>query len=98
MLYTPLPGTPLYEQISQEGRLLDVDLADIHGQFKFNFKHAAISRDESKKFLDWAFWRDFERNGPSLYRICRTTMAGWKRYKNHPDWRIRERFKHEAFT
>ena len=44
-----------------EGRLLDVDLADIHGQFKFNFKHNAISRDESKSCLDWAFWRDFER-------------------------------------
>jgi len=96
MLYTPVPGTPLYHQINQEGRLLDVDLADIHGQFKFNFKHAAISRDESKRFLDWAFGRDFERNGPSLYRICRTTMAGWMRYKNHPDWRIRERFEQEA--
>jgi len=69
MLYTPVPGTPLYQQISKEGRLLDVDLADIHGQFKFNFKHGAISRDESKRFLDWAFWRDFERNGPSLYRL-----------------------------
>ncbi len=98
MLYTPVPGTPLYQQISEEGRLLNVDLADIHGQFKFNFKHAAISRDQSKTFLDWAFWRDFERNGPSLYRICRTTLAGWQRYKNHPDWRIRERFQHEAFT
>ena len=98
MLYTPVPGTPLYKQISEEGRLLNVDLADIHGQFKFNFKHAAISRDQSKTFLDWAFWRDFERNGPSLYRICRTTLAGWQRYKNHPDWRIRERFQHEAFT
>ena len=39
----------------------DVDYADVHGQFKFNFKHAAISRDDSKRFLDWAFWRDFER-------------------------------------
>ena len=42
----------------------DVDLADIHGQFKFNFRHAAISRDESKALLDRAFRRDFERNGP----------------------------------
>ncbi len=45
MLYTPVPGTPLYRQMSEEGRLLkDVDYADVHGQFKFNFKHAAISR------------------------------------------------------
>jgi hypothetical protein len=43
-----------------------VDLADIHGQDKFNFQHAAISREQSKKFLDWAFRRDFERNGPSM--------------------------------
>jgi hypothetical protein len=96
MLYTPVPGTPLFQQIAQEGRLLnDVDYADVHGQFKFNFKHAAISRDDSKRFLDWAFWRDFQLNGPSLYRISRTLLAGWKRYKDSPDPRVRERFERE---
>ncbi len=93
MLYTPVPGTPLYKQIESEGRLLqDVNLADIHGQHKFNFQHAAISRDQSKRFLDWAFWRDFEKNGPSLYRMCKTFFEGWKRYKHFPDARVRRRF------
>ena len=65
MLYTPVPGTPLYAEMEQQGRLLEgIDLADIHGQFKFNFEHAAISREDSKDFLDWAFLRDFEKNGP----------------------------------
>ena len=73
-----------------------VDLADIHGQDKFNFQHAAISRDDSKRLLDWAFRRDFERNGPSIYRICRTTLEGWLRYKNDPDPRVRARFAWEA--
>jgi radical SAM superfamily enzyme YgiQ (UPF0313 family) len=96
MLYTPVPGTPLYQQMSEEGRLLrDVDYADVHGQFKFNFRHAAISREDSKRFLDWAFWRDFELNGPSLYRISRTLLAGWKRYKDSPDARVRRRFAGE---
>ena len=96
MLYTPVPGTPLYEQMAKEGRLLeDIDLADIHGQHKFNFQHTAISRDDSKRFLDWAFWRDFERNGPSLYRICHTMLQGWKRYRDYPDPRVRERFERE---
>ena len=36
-------------------------------------------------FWTAAFRRDFERNGPSLFRICRTTFEGWKRHKNHPD-------------
>jgi radical SAM superfamily enzyme YgiQ (UPF0313 family) len=95
MLYTPVPGTPLFFQMQEQGRMLDVDLADIHGQHKFNFQHSAISRDDSKRLLDWAFRRDFERNGPSLYRLCRTTLQGWKRYKSDPDPRIRERFAWE---
>jgi hypothetical protein len=92
MLYTPMPGTPLYREMEQQGRLLPVDPADTHGQYRFNFKHAAISQQESTGFLDRAFRRDFERNGPSLYRICRTTLEGWKRYRDHPDLRIRQRF------
>jgi hypothetical protein len=96
MLYTPVPGTPLYQEVAGQGRLIDVDLADIHGQFKFNFQHGAIPRDQSKAFLDLAFRRDFERNGPSLFRICRTTLQGWRRYKNDPDPRVRARFEWEA--
>ena len=97
MLYTPVPGTPLFQEMEEQGRMLPgIDLADIHGQYKFNFQHAAIGRDDSQKFLDLAFRRDFERNGPSLYRIFRTTLEGWKRYKNHPDPRIRHRFEFEV--
>jgi radical SAM superfamily enzyme YgiQ (UPF0313 family) len=96
MLYTPVPGTPLYQEMAQQDRLLtQIDLADTHGQFKFNFRHAAISRDDSKKFLDWAFKLDFERNGPSIYRMCRTMLQGWRRYKDYPDARVRERFARE---
>jgi radical SAM superfamily enzyme YgiQ (UPF0313 family) len=96
MLYTPVPGTPLHKEMSEQGRMLEgIDLADIHGQDKFNFRHAAISRDDSKRFLDWAFWRDFERNGPSLYRMCQTMLQGWRKYRDYPDLRVRERFERE---
>ena len=97
MLYTPVPGTPLYKEMWEQGRMLeDVDLADIHGQDRFNFRHAAISREASKRFLDFAFWRDYERNGPSLYRMSRTLFEGWLRYKDDRDARVRERFSREA--
>jgi radical SAM superfamily enzyme YgiQ (UPF0313 family) len=96
MLYTPVPGTPLYRQMQDEDRLLDVDLADIHGQDAFNFEHAAISREESRRFLGWAFARDFERNGPCLYRIYRTMLAGWRRHKDHPDARVKARVHRES--
>ena len=97
MLYTPVPGTPLFFEMQEQGRMLpQTDLADIHGQHEFNFRHAAMSKKGSKRWLDYAFRRDFERNGPSIYRICRTTLEGWKRYKNDPDPRVRARFTREA--
>jgi radical SAM superfamily enzyme YgiQ (UPF0313 family) len=96
MLYTPIPGTPLYQDVEAQGRLLDVDLADIHGQWKFNFQHEAIARDESKTLLDWAFDLDYERNGPSLFRLMRTMFDGWKRYRNDSDPLVRARAWLEA--
>lgn len=99
MLYTPIPGTQLYKEMSEQGRILDgVDPADMHGQYKFNFVHAAIPRDDSKKFLDQAFDRDFEANGPSLFRMAQTIFQGWRRYRSHSDARVRERFAREMKT
>ena len=97
MLYTPVPGTPLHAEMRAQGRMLeDVDLADIHGQYKFNFAHAYIERDDSKHWLDWAFQRDFDANGPSLFRMMRTTLEGWRRYGGDGSPRIRARWASEA--
>lgn len=97
MLYTPVPGTPLYDDLSCENLLLpDVDLADIHGQYQLTFKHAAISPGQSKQFLDGAFNRDYRENGPSLFRISQTILKGWQKFKNSPDTRVRERFRKET--
>ena len=75
-----------------KGRMLtDVDLADIHGQYKFNFQHAAIPRDESKTLARLGVPARLRANGPSLYRMMRTMLEGWKRYRNDPDPRVRER-------
>jgi hypothetical protein len=97
MLYTPMPGTALHAKIDADGRLLEgVDLADIHGQFKFNFRHAAITRDASKTLLDQAFRLDFDRNGPSLYRLIRTMFEGWRRYRDDGDPRVRARIEQDG--
>jgi len=96
MLYTPMPGTPLHVEAAAEGTLLDdVDLADTHGQFKFNFRHPHITRDQSKTFLDRAFRQDFLTNGPSLYRLTRTMFDRWTLYAKDADPRIRARMAEE---
>ena len=99
MLYTPVPGTPLYAEHEASGTLLgitEVPLADTHGQLLFNFRHPHIKNREEGEFLLRAFQRDFTVNGPSVVRIVRTLLQGWKRYKDHSNSRIRARYAHEA--
>ncbi len=55
-----------------------------------------FARDDSKTLLDWAFDLDYERNGPSLFRLMRTMFDGWKRYRNDPDPLVRARAWLEA--
>ncbi|MCU0575421.1 MAG: cobalamin-dependent protein [Desulfobacterota bacterium] len=98
MLYTPIPGTPLYEQHRSDGTLLGDDerpAADNHGQFRFNYRHTHITEGQETGYLRNAFVRDFEVNGPSLARMIRTMLVGWKRYRNHQDPCVRKRLKWE---
>ena len=98
MLYTPVPGTPLYEQHQKDGTILDEEerpAADNHGQYRFNYRHEHIKDGKETEYLRSAFSRDFEKNGPSLARMIRTMLNGWKRYKNHPDPCIRKRLSWE---
>jgi radical SAM superfamily enzyme YgiQ (UPF0313 family) len=95
MLYTPNPGTPLYEEHRREGRLLsesELPVSDAHGQYRFNYRHSHIKDGKEEAFLLRAFRKDFEANGPSLFRLIRTMLKGWQKYKKYPDRRIRNRF------
>lgn len=99
MLYTPVPGTPLYEHHRSDGSLLgpdEISYADTHGQYRFNYRHPLIPPGDETEFLLRAFRKDFEVNGPSIARLIRTTLNGWKKYKNHPDPRVRKRYEWEA--
>jgi hypothetical protein len=98
MLYTPAPGTPLHAELSARGVMLgpdEIDPADVHGQYRFNYRHPNIPPGDETEMLLRAFRRDFEVNGPSVLRVIRTTLTGWRRYRNHPEPRIRERFAWE---
>ncbi len=96
MLYTPSFGTALYKEHVEKGDLLpEVVDADIHGQLKFNFRHPTIQNGQETEFLRRAFQSDFMVNGPSLLRVIRTSLLGWKKHKKHPNKRIRDRYKWE---
>jgi radical SAM superfamily enzyme YgiQ (UPF0313 family) len=99
MLYTPIPGTPLYADHDAQGTLLDEGqcaLADAHGQLRFNFRHPHLRDGQETELLWRAFQRDFDRNGPSVARVASTLLRGWKRHRDHPEARVRERYRREC--
>ena len=95
MLYTANHGTPLHAQLKKNGTLLSPEefkVSDSHGQFRFNHRHSHIPAGDEEKMLLKAFEQDFKTNGPSLFRLIRTTLTGWKCYQFHADARIRNRY------
>ena len=99
MLYTPIPGTPLYAEHLANGTLLDpseYQEGEIHGQSIFRHRHPHLKPGQETEFILKAFRRDFEVNGPSVLRIAKTVLSGWKRYKHYADRRVRNRYAWEA--
>lgn len=99
MLYTPVPGTPLYAEHREKGTLLSDEECppeDAHGQQRFKHRHPHLPPGVETELLLRAFQRDFEVNGPSVLRVARTVLRGWKRHRRHPDERVRRRYEREA--
>lgn len=99
MLYTPVEGTPLHAEMLEQGRMKhksEFHPGDIHGQLIFNYRHPHIHGGLESELMVRAFRRDLDVNGPSVVRVARTTLAGWKRHRQHPDARVRSRFAREV--
>ncbi|MBN1381693.1 MAG: cobalamin-dependent protein [Deltaproteobacteria bacterium] len=99
MLYTPVAGTPFYQQLKAEGVLFSPDefpYADAHGQYRFNYRHPHIKEGQEETYLLEAFRRDFTVNGPSLLRLIRVLLNGWQMYKNHSG-AVRDRYAWEVY-
>lgn len=96
MLYHAIPGTPLYKKLEEEGRLVSLEempWPDFHGMVRFNYRHPHFKDGEETAYLFKSFQMDFDINGPSIARSTRTALKGWQMHKNHPDPRVRKRYK-----
>ena len=100
MLYTPIPGTPLYEKYKEDGLLFperEFPVADAHGQYRFNYAHQHFKNGAEEKYLLNAFEKDFAVNGPSLLRLIRVLLNGWLKYRDDPRPRVKKRIAWEVF-
>lgn len=88
----PLPGTTLYKDYAQQGKLrADSPLQSQHGQKHIWFHHDHFSQDESNDYLREAFRFDFLKNGPSMVRAIQTSLQGYEYCLNHINPIIKEK-------
>ena len=81
MLYTPLPGTPLFKKMSQEGRIFNLPWKDFDG-FHFTTRHPNITPKRMEEIQKEAYKKDFHVLGPSIIRGLNANWQGYHKFKN----------------
>lgn len=90
MLYTPLPGTPLFKKAAKEGRILNLPWKDFDG-FHFTIKHPHISPRRMEEIQREAYIAGFHKLGPSIFRSLEVSFKAYKRYWNSRSPILRKR-------
>lgn len=91
LIYGATRGTPLFDRLKKEGRLVEEIYRDnrLHDGFTLGFEHPHIGRDEMSAIQRNLFKMEFERLGPSIYRTVEDWLEGYNTLKDHPVLRVR---------
>jgi radical SAM superfamily enzyme YgiQ (UPF0313 family) len=102
LIYGPVPGTPFHERIIKENLLQDVytDDKDLFYRradgFRTMIKHPTLSAEEIEGIQEWCFKEDFQRLGPSIYRVLEGRLLGLQKLKNSPNPLMRAKAEYYA--
>ncbi len=103
LIYGPVPGTPFYNRVLGENRLLEKytkDMDDFYIRadgFKTMIKHPTLSPEEIEGLQRWCFEEDFQRLGPSIIRVLDIRFAGYMKLKDSPNPFLRKKAQQFAF-
>ncbi len=91
LIYGPCPGTPFYDQVVSEGRLLpavaqDAELFYRRGTgFYAMVKHPTMTSEEIETAQKHCFEEDFQRLGPVIYRSVERWLDGYLKLSESPN-------------
>ena len=89
-IYTPNPGTPLYERVLGGGTLREEYARDPlkywhdASGFKSLTRHPVMSAGEIENAQKHCFKSDFQLQGPSIHRVLETMFEGYMTNKDAP--------------
>lgn len=88
----PGPGTPLYDRLKEEGRILSIIPYEEWHAFKQPwFVHPEFSLKQAEEVQEQAYQRDFHELGPSLMRYIEAEYEGWQNLKDSSQPHLRAR-------
>lgn len=102
LIYGPVPGTPFYERVIKENLLQDVytsgkDLFYRRADgFRTMIKHPTLSPEQIEDIQRWCFEQDFQRLGPSIYRVLETRFLGYLKLKDSANPVLRQKAEYYA--
>lgn len=102
LIYGPVPGTPFHERIIKENLLQDHYTTDKDlfyrraDGFRTMIKHPTLSPEEIEAIQTWCFEQDFQRLGPSIYRVLEARLLGYRKLKHSPNPLLRAKAEYYA--
>ena len=102
LIYGPVPGTPFHERVIKENLLQDVYTTDKDlfyrraDGFRTMMKHPTLSPAQIEDIQRWCFEQDFQRLGPSIYRVLETRFLGYLKLKDSPNPILRQKAEYFA--
>jgi radical SAM superfamily enzyme YgiQ (UPF0313 family) len=93
LIYGPSRGTPGRARMLAEGRLtpeMDQDTPK-HDGFYSVFTHPLMRPDELEEIHRRLYREEFERLGPTVFRVVDDYRAGYMHLRDHPSARVREK-------
>jgi haloalkane dehalogenase len=102
LIYGPVPGTPFNARVMKEGLLLNkfikepLELYRRADGFTTAMKHPTLSPEQIEDLQRWCFDQDFQRLGPSIFRVLEGRFLGWQKLKDSKNPFLRK--KAEVFA
>jgi radical SAM superfamily enzyme YgiQ (UPF0313 family) len=102
LIYGPVPGTPFHERVIKENLLHDIYTTDKDlfyrraDGFRTMMKHPTLSPEQIEDIQTWCFEQDFQRLGPSIYRVLEARLLGYHKLKNSPNPILRAKAEYYA--
>ena len=97
LIYGPVPGTPFNERVRKENLMREeyVEHPDrlyrMADGFTTTMKHPTLSATEIEGLQRWCFEQDFQRLGPSIFRVLESRFLGYQTLRNSENPHLRRK-------